>query len=67
LTFPTASASVLGRGKLAGLAIVLLTISGYWVIAALPNNQWSYALWGENNVNALLAQPFINYDFPGGC
>jgi hypothetical protein len=28
------------------------------------NNQWSYAGWGINNVNALLVQPFINYNFP---
>lgn len=60
LTFPTASASVLGNGKWeAGPALVLLTMPGHWVIGALANNQWSYAGWGKNNVNALLVQPFI--------
>jgi hypothetical protein len=67
LTFPTASASVLGNGKWeAGPALVLLTMPGHWVIGALANNQWSYAGWGKNNVNALLVQPFINYNFPDG-
>ena len=67
LTFPTASASVLGNGKWeAGPAFVLLTKPGHWVIGALANNQWSYAGWGKNNVNALLVQPFINYNFPDG-
>jgi hypothetical protein len=67
LTFPTATASVLGNGKWeAGPALVLLTMPGHWVIGALANNQWSYAGWGKNNVNALLVQPFINYNFPDG-
>ena len=26
----------------------------------------AYARWGTNNVNALLVQPFINYNFPDG-
>ena len=67
MTFPTASASVLGNGKYeAGPALVLLTMPGHWVIGALANNQWSFAGWGKNNVNALLVQPFINYNFPHG-
>ena len=67
LTFPTATASVLGDGKWqAGPSLVLLTMPGHWVIGALANNQWSYAGWGKNNVNALLVQPFINYNFPDG-
>jgi hypothetical protein len=49
-----------------GPALVLLTMPGHWVIGALANNQWSYAGWGRNNVNALLIQPFINYNFPDG-
>ena len=67
LTFPTASAKVLGNGKYeAGPALVVLTIQGHWVIGTLANNQWSYAGWGKNNLNALLVQPFINYNFPDG-
>jgi hypothetical protein len=39
LTFPTATASVLGSGKWqAGPALVLLTMPGHWVIRALANN-----------------------------
>jgi hypothetical protein len=36
------------------------------VIGALANNQWSFAGRGKNNVNALLIQPFINYNFSPG-
>ena len=32
----------------------------------MANNQWSFAGWGDKNVNALLVQPFINYNFPDG-
>ena len=67
LTFPTATASVLGNGKWeAGPALVVLTMPGHWVLGALANNQWSFAGWGKNNVNTLLIQPFINYNFPDG-
>jgi hypothetical protein len=34
------------------------------VIGALANSQRSFAGWGKNNVNVLLMQPFINYNFP---
>jgi len=48
LTFPTATASVVGNGKWqAGPALVLLTMPGHWVIGALANNQWSYAGWAK--------------------
>jgi hypothetical protein len=67
LTFPTATDSMLGAGKYsAGPAAVALTMEGHWVIGALANNQWSYAGWGGKNVNALLVQPFINYNLPHG-
>ena len=45
--------------------MVVLTTPGHWVIGALANNQWSYAGWGKSNVDALLIQPFTNYNFPG--
>jgi hypothetical protein len=44
-----------------------LITPGHWVIGALVNNQWSVA--GDpkrNSVNAFLAQPFVNYNVPGG-
>src|SRR5271165_3962848 len=67
MTFPTASDSLLGNGKWsAGPSLVVLTTPGDWVIGALANNQWSLAGWGKNNVNSLLVQPFINYNFSYG-
>jgi hypothetical protein len=67
LTFPTATDSLLGSGKYsAGPAAVALTIHGHWVIGALANQQWSYAGWGDNDVNAMLIQPFVNYNLPHG-
>jgi hypothetical protein len=39
---------------------------GHWVFGALANNQWSFAGWGKNNVNSMLIQPFLNYNFPHG-
>jgi hypothetical protein len=67
LTLPTATDSILGNGKWsAGPTAVALISHGHWVVGALANNQWSYAGWGEDNVNALLVQPFVNYNLPHG-
>jgi len=66
-TFPTATDSMLGAGKYsAGPAAVALVMHGHWVIGALANQQWSYAGWGDNDVSAMLIQPFINYNLPHG-
>jgi len=66
-TFPTATDSLLGSGKWsAGPAAVALTMQGHWVIGVLANQQWSYAGWGDQDVSALLIQPFINYNLPHG-
>jgi hypothetical protein len=66
-TFPTATDSALGSGKWsAGPSVVLLTVQGHWVGGALANNQWSFAGWGQRNVNAMLIQPFVNYNLPKG-
>jgi hypothetical protein len=66
-TFPTATDSLLGSGKWsAGPAAVALTMQGQWVIGVLANQQWSYAGWGDQDVSALLIQPFINYNLPHG-
>jgi hypothetical protein len=66
-TFPTASNRLLGMGKWsAGPAAVGLTMQGPWVVGALLNNQWSFAGWGHTRVNALLLQPFVNYNFGEG-
>jgi len=66
-TLPTATDSLLGTGKWsAGPAAVVLTMQGHWVIGALANQQWSFAGWGDNNVSAMLIQPFVNYNLPHG-
>lgn len=67
MTLPTATDSLLGNGLwMAGPAAVALTVQGPWVVGALVNQQWSFAGWGEGEVSAMLIQPFINYNLPGG-
>jgi len=67
LTFPTATSRELGAGKWSlGPTAVALTMQGPWVVGALVNNQWSVAGWGDKNVNAMLLQPFVNYNFGQG-
>ena len=41
-------------------------MQGHWVVGVLVNQQWSYAGWGDQDVSALLIQPFINYNLPHG-
>jgi len=66
-TFPTATDRLLGAGKYSlGPAAVALTMQGPWVVGALVNNQWSVAGWGHKDVNQMLIQPFINYNFEHG-
>jgi hypothetical protein len=66
-SFPTATDSLLGNGKwCAGPAVVALTMHKQWVIGALANQQWSFAGWGNQDVSAMLIQPFINYNLPHG-
>ncbi len=63
-TLPTATDPLLGTGKWsAGPAAVALYMDGPWVVGALANNQWSFAGWGNKNVNGMLIQPFVNYNF----
>jgi hypothetical protein len=67
LTFPTASDGLLGAGKWsAGPSAVALLMKGHWVVGALANQQWSFAGWGDDDVNAFLLQPFLNYNFKHG-
>ena len=66
-TFPTATDETLGQQKYsAGPAVVVLTMRGKWVFGAVANNQWSYAGWGDKNVNQMVFQPFVNYNLPKG-
>lgn len=66
-TLPTATDWRLGSGKFSlGPTAVALTIQGPWVLGALINNQWSVAGWGDRDVNRMLLQPFVNYNFGKG-
>lgn len=67
LTLPTATDSLLGNGKWsAGPSGVALVMEGHWVVGGLINNQWSFAGWGDQSVNQMLIQPFVNYNLPDG-
>lgn len=65
---PSATDDILGTEKWsAGPAFVALTVAGPWVIGGLINNIWSFA--GEddrNDINQMLIQPFVNYNFSKG-
>jgi hypothetical protein len=66
-TLPTATDRLLGSGKWSmGPAGVVARMHGPWVYGALINNQWSVGGWGDKPVNALLLQPFVNYNLPDG-
>lgn len=62
----TATDDRLGQGKWGlGPTAVALKISGPWVVGGLINNIWSVAGDdGRANVNQMLIQPFVNYNFP---
>jgi hypothetical protein len=66
-TAPTATDETLGQQKWsAGPAAVLLTMQDPWVFGVIGNNQWSFAGWGEQSVNQMVIQPFVNYNLPKG-
>ena len=62
----TASDDRLGQGKWGlGPTVVALKNDGPWLYGALVNNIWSVG--GDNDrpdVNNMLIQPFVNYNFP---
>ena len=66
--FPTATDEKQGTEKWsAGPSAVALTVQGPWLYGALVNNVWSFA--GDDDrddVNAMLIQPFVNYNLPDG-
>jgi hypothetical protein len=65
---PTATDQNLGNHRWgAGPSAVVLTIQGHWLYGVLANNIWSFASTGKgSNVNQMLIQPFVNYNFPEG-
>jgi hypothetical protein len=65
---PWATAEQLGQGKFSmGPGVVALTMPGHWVIGTLVNNIFSVEGPHERaNVNQMLLQYFINYNFKHG-
>ena len=66
LVMDTASDDRLGQGAWSiGPSAVALKMNGPWVTGALINNVWSISKdSGRSDVNQMLIQPFINYNFP---
>ena len=65
--FPTNTSPALGSAKWTfGPSLVLLAMPGPWTLGVLANNVWSWAGGGIQNVNSLLIQYFVNYNFKGG-
>ena len=60
--WPTATDSALGAGKWgAGPTALALRQEHGWTYGALANHIWSYAGWGDRNVNATFLQPFVSF------
>jgi hypothetical protein len=60
--WPTATDSALGAGRWgAGLSAVALRQENGFTYGMLANHIWSYAGWGDRNVNATFLQPFVTY------
>jgi hypothetical protein len=60
--WPTATDSALGAGKWgAGPTALALQQRNGWTYGVLGNHIWSYAGWGDNEVNATFLQPFVSF------
>jgi hypothetical protein len=66
--FPTKSNDLLGSNTFSvGPSAVVVAMPKHWVIGAIANQQWSIGNAPPNQrVNAMLIQPFINYNLPDG-
>jgi hypothetical protein len=66
--FPTKTNDLLGSNTFTvGPSAVVVAMPKHWVIGALANQQWSIGdAAPSQRVNALLIQPFINYNLPEG-
>lgn len=64
----TATDNRLGSGKWSvGPTLAIVNVPDPWVIGVVVSNLWSFA--GDDqrrDVNQLLVQPFLNYNFPNG-
>lgn len=66
-TLPTATVSEIGSGQWSmGPTAVALYMEGHWVLGALANQQWSMVGWSHTPYNAMLIQPFVNYNISNG-
>lgn len=66
-TLPTATDSLLGSGKFSmGPTAVALFDKGPWLLGVLAYNQWSVTGWSKQDVNNMLIEPFVNYNFGKG-
>ena len=64
---PTATPDALGADKwAAGPSIVLLTMKSKWVYGLTLTNVWSFAGSGDQDINLMTFQYFINYNFSDG-
>jgi hypothetical protein len=64
---PTATNPLFRTGSWAvGPTAVVLTMPGHWVLGLLANQVWTFADNGGTDVDQLLIQPFINYNFGRG-
>jgi hypothetical protein len=62
LLWPTETDSALGSGKWgAGPTVVALRQEHGFTYGLLANQIWSYAGWGNQNVNATFLQPFVSF------
>ncbi|MCK4569350.1 MAG: hypothetical protein KAT76_03615 [Bacteroidales bacterium] len=68
ILIPSATDEMLGTGKWAvGPSFVLIHMSNKWVYGFLINNVWSFAGNGTRaNVNQMVLQPGVNYNFKKG-
>jgi hypothetical protein len=66
--FPTKTNDLLGSNTFTiGPTAVVVAMPKHWVIGALANQQWSIGdAAPSHRVNAMLIQPFINYNLPEG-
>lgn len=68
LSLPTATTAPVQTGSwAAGPSVVVLTMTGPWVLGSLVNNVWTFSDAGDSKeMNQLLLQPFVNYNFGKG-
>jgi hypothetical protein len=60
--WPTATDSMLGAGKWgAGPTVLALRQENGWTYGMLANQIWSYAGWGDQQMNSTFLQPFVSF------